>query len=124
MINPSFWKGKRVFVTGHTGFKGSWLSIWLNYLGASVNGYALSPSTSPSLFNIAKVDNLTIGQEISGLNQWDIAFENGLIKGLLGKNFKVSEKLDYVKFIDDYAFIIGSINGNLYHHELLINFSY
>ena len=46
---------------------------------------------------IAKVDNLTIGQEISGLNQWDIAFENGLIKGLLGKNFKVSEKLDYVK---------------------------
>ncbi len=54
-MNPSFWKGKHVLVTGHTGFKGSWLSLWLQSLGAQVTGYALSPPTTPSLFEIAKV---------------------------------------------------------------------
>jgi CDP-glucose 4,6-dehydratase len=50
-----FWEGKRVFVTGHTGFKGSWLSLWLGQLGAEVKGYALEPPTEPSLFAAADV---------------------------------------------------------------------
>ncbi|HUX43108.1 MAG TPA: CDP-glucose 4,6-dehydratase [Rectinemataceae bacterium] len=50
MIDPSFWRKKRVFITGHTGFKGSWLSQWLLMLGAEVRGYALDPPTEPSLF--------------------------------------------------------------------------
>ena len=50
-----FWKGKKVLVTGHTGFKGSWLCLWLQSLGAEVTGYALPPPTSPSLFDVAKV---------------------------------------------------------------------
>lgn len=54
-MNPAFWQGKRVFLTGHTGFKGSWLSLWLQSLGADVTGYALNPPTSPSLFEVAKV---------------------------------------------------------------------
>lgn len=54
-MNPPFWSGKRVFVTGHTGFKGSWLSLWLRQLGAEVTGYALAPPTIPSLFEIAQV---------------------------------------------------------------------
>jgi CDP-glucose 4,6-dehydratase len=58
MIDQKFWQGKRVFLTGHTGFKGGWLSIWLHSLGAEVRGYALNPSTSPSLFNEAKIDTI------------------------------------------------------------------
>ena len=57
MIDQAFWQGKRVFITGHTGFKGSWLSLWLSSLGVEVKGYALSPPTSPSLFDEAKVGN-------------------------------------------------------------------
>lgn len=53
MPDRSFWKGRRVFVTGHTGFKGSWLSLWLNALGADMTGYALDPPTQPSLFQQA-----------------------------------------------------------------------
>ncbi len=54
-VNPDFWRGKRVFLTGHTGFKGGWLSLWLQQLGANVTGYALPPSTQPNLFEIAHV---------------------------------------------------------------------
>jgi CDP-glucose 4,6-dehydratase len=50
-----FWQGKKIFFTGHTGFKGSWLSLWLQTLGAEVTGYALAPPTSPSLFETASV---------------------------------------------------------------------
>jgi len=52
----TFFRGKKVFLTGHTGFKGSWLSLWLNSMGAEVKGYALPPETTPSLYNVARVD--------------------------------------------------------------------
>lgn len=55
MIGPTFWRGRRVLVTGHTGFKGSWLSLWLQALGAEVHGFALDPPTSPALFDLARV---------------------------------------------------------------------
>lgn len=55
MANPQFWSGRRVFLTGHTGFKGSWLSLWLQRLGAEVTGYALDALTQPSLFAQAQV---------------------------------------------------------------------
>lgn len=54
-MNPEFWQGKRVFLTGHTGFKGGWLSLWLQQLGADVTGYALEAPTTPSLFEVANV---------------------------------------------------------------------
>lgn len=56
-MNPAFWWGKRVFLTGHTGFKGSWLALWLQRLGATVTGFALAPPTKPSLFTVADVAN-------------------------------------------------------------------
>jgi CDP-glucose 4,6-dehydratase len=52
------WKGRRVFLTGHTGFKGSWLALWLHQLGAEVTGFALPPPTEPSLFDMARIDEL------------------------------------------------------------------
>ncbi|MGO8990662.1 MAG: CDP-glucose 4,6-dehydratase [bacterium] len=58
MVDRSFWKGRKVFLTGHTGFKGSWLSLWLDRLGANVTGYALDPPTQPSLFEQAEVSGV------------------------------------------------------------------
>lgn len=56
MPSHARWAGKRVFLTGHTGFKGSWLSLWLADLGAEGHGYALAPPTAPSLFAVANVE--------------------------------------------------------------------
>jgi CDP-glucose 4,6-dehydratase len=58
-VNAAFWRGKRVLLTGHTGFKGSWLSLWLRKLGADVAGYALPPASPDNLFHLAAV-----GQEL------------------------------------------------------------
>src|SRR6185437_8743314 len=57
MLSRSFWRHRGVFLTGHTGFKGSWLSLWLDAMGADVTGYALDPPTTPSLFKQANVAN-------------------------------------------------------------------
>ena len=56
MINKDFWSGKKVFITGNTGFKGSWLCLWLISMGAKVTGYALNPPTHPSLYELCKVN--------------------------------------------------------------------
>ncbi|MEM9562771.1 MAG: CDP-glucose 4,6-dehydratase [Actinomycetota bacterium] len=62
--DPTFWAGKKVLVTGHTGFKGTWLSLWLERLGAQVSGLALDPSTDPSMYRLVGNDDVvdsTIG---------------------------------------------------------------
>lgn len=58
VVSPPFWSGRRVLVTGHTGFKGSWLSLWLHSLGAETHGLALDPPTDPSLFEHASIGEL------------------------------------------------------------------
>jgi CDP-glucose 4,6-dehydratase len=69
-MNLEFWKNRRVLVTGHTGFKGSWLSLWLQSLGADVIGYSLSPPTEPNLFDLAGVQNgiVSIFGDVTVLN--------------------------------------------------------
>jgi len=58
MIDRAFWRNKRVFLTGHTGFKGSWLSLWLHSLGAKVTGYALAPTPPVHLFGQCQIDDV------------------------------------------------------------------
>lgn len=62
--DPSFWAGRRVLLTGHTGFKGAWLALWLHRLGARVIGVSLPPSTTPSLAGLAGIDELIQGHSI------------------------------------------------------------
>lgn len=75
--NAEFWRGKKVFLTGHTGFKGSWMSVWLEHLRATVTGYSLAPDTMPALFNelgLAKSMNSVLG-DVRDLTKLRQAFE-------------------------------------------------
>jgi CDP-glucose 4,6-dehydratase len=75
-VNPVFWRDKRVLLTGHTGFKGGWLSLWLQAMGSTVVGYALSPPTKPSLFEVAQVgkDMTSIVEDIRNLDTLKAVF--------------------------------------------------
>lgn len=66
-MNAEFWQGKSVFITGHTGFKGGWLAIWLHQMGARVHGYALAPDTTPNLFAVANVEDALAGHTIADI---------------------------------------------------------
>lgn len=70
-MNTAFWRGRKVFLTGHTGFKGSWLSVWLQMLGAKLTGIALDPPTTPSLFEVSEVakEMVSISCDVRDLNQ-------------------------------------------------------
>lgn len=70
MIDRSFWRGKKVFVTGHSGFKGAWLSIFLHSLGAEVKGYSLAPPTNPSLYDLCRIHEL-VHSEIADIRDGD-----------------------------------------------------
>ncbi|MDZ4726961.1 MAG: CDP-glucose 4,6-dehydratase [Leptospira sp.] len=70
-ISNNFWKNKNVFLTGHTGFKGSWISIWLSSLGAKVHGYSLSPPTSENLFTLASLENIISTSTIGDIRNFE-----------------------------------------------------
>jgi CDP-glucose 4,6-dehydratase len=59
MIDKEFWNGKKVFITGHTGFKGAWLCLWLHSLGAKITGYSLPPLTTPNMFDLCNIIDIT-----------------------------------------------------------------
>lgn len=68
-IDFDFYRGKKVLVTGHTGFKGSWLAIWLHQLGAKVYGYSLQPPTKPSNYELSGVQKLLSGEVIGDIRE-------------------------------------------------------
>ena len=70
LLLNKFWKNKRVFLTGHTGFKGSWLSIFLNLLGAEVKGYSLKPEQKVNLFDLANISNLISSSIIGDIRDY------------------------------------------------------
>ena len=76
VIDTSFWQGRKVFLTGHTGFKGSWMSLWLKQLGAEVTGYSLDPPTSASIFHDVNVEK-SLKQHIHGdINDLELLTES------------------------------------------------
>ena len=77
MIHSSFWSGRRVLLTGHTGFKGSWLALWLLQMGADVCGMSLQPDTSPALFDQLGLLNNLYGHYLG--NICDIKSLNSLV---------------------------------------------
>lgn len=79
-INKEFWKGKKVFLTGHTGFKGSWLTIWLHEMGAKVTGYSVDVPTNPSLFEEAGLEG-KINHILGDVRNYDF-----LMKAIKGAN--------------------------------------
>jgi len=70
MVNKEFWKGKKVLITGHTGFKGSWLCMLLKNMGAEISGYALEPPTNPSLFELCNIEAF-VKSTISDIRDFD-----------------------------------------------------
>jgi len=76
--NSALWQGRSVLVTGHTGFKGGWLALWLHQLGATIHGYALGPPTEPSLFEVARIGALLASDtraDLADLARLKSAFE-------------------------------------------------
>ena len=69
--DATFWHGRRVFVTGHTGFKGAWLCLWLHSMGAEVHGYALAPPTEPSLFEVARLHGILASHTLADVRDLD-----------------------------------------------------
>lgn len=113
MIDTSFWKGKRVLLTGHTGFKGSWLSIWLHELGAEVCGYALEPNTNPSLFQLSNIDQLiksVIGdiRNLDHLKETMLNFQPEIVIHMAAQPLV---RASYENPVDTYAInVMGTVN--------------
>ncbi len=112
-INRSFWTGKKVLLTGHTGFKGSWLSLWLQSLGASLRGVALAPPTSPSLFEVAEVAKgmahcLTDIRDFSALRAHFIEFQPEIVIHMAAQPLV---RLSYQQPIETYATnVMGTVH--------------
>jgi CDP-glucose 4,6-dehydratase len=112
-VCPNFWATKKVIITGHTGFKGSWLTIWLKSLGADICGLSLEPATKPSLFDQAKVSN-GIRHEIQDIRDFDgVArlFNSFKPEIVIHMAAQPLVRLSYEKPIETYATnVMGTVN--------------
>lgn len=113
VIGAQFWRGRRVFLTGHTGFKGSWLSLWLQDLGAEVAGYALGPATDPNLFELARVadgmrSTVADVQDLDSLCREVDSFRPEIVFHLAAQSLV---RRSYVEPVETYATnVMGTVN--------------
>jgi CDP-glucose 4,6-dehydratase len=129
MLNKKFWKGRKVFVTGHTGFKGSWLSLWLEMLGADATGYALDPPTQPSLFEQAKLGEVirTIRGDIRDFDNLKKTISEAKPEVILHMAAQSVVKRGYDDPIETYSSnVMGTVNvfeavRQLGHHCTIVN---
>jgi CDP-glucose 4,6-dehydratase len=112
-MNTLFWHDKRVFLTGHTGFKGGWLSLWLQSLGAKVTGYALNPPTNPSFFEVAKVgkDMQSITSDVRDLDVLKKAINNAAPEIVIHMAAQPLVRYSYANPVETFATnIMGSVH--------------
>jgi CDP-glucose 4,6-dehydratase len=113
MPDRKFWGGRRVFLTGHTGFKGSWMSIWLRALGADVTGYALPPPTQPNLFEQAGVGKLihSISADIRDFQRMKSALEECRPEVIIHMAAQTVVRRGYEDPIETYSTnVMGTVN--------------
>lgn len=113
-MNREFWRGKRVFLTGHTGFKGGWLALWLTDMGAEVHGYALNPPTEPNFFTVTNLQERLANSTIA-----DIRHASALTKAMQAAQPDIVLHLaaqplvrySYVEPVETYAVnVMGTVN--------------
>ena len=113
IVNSTFWNSKKVFLTGHTGFKGSWMSLWLQSMGAIVKGYSLEPNTTPNLYTVASVGtdmDSEIG-DIRDLNQITKSISDFNPDILFHMAAQPLVRLSYQKPVETYTTnVIGTVN--------------
>jgi CDP-glucose 4,6-dehydratase len=112
-VDSNFWKGKKVYLTGHTGFKGSWLSLWLQNMGALVKGYSLDINTKPALFsqaNVAEEMESEIGdiRNLEQLTKSMVSFSPDILIHMAAQPLV---RLSYQEPVDTYTTnVIGTVN--------------
>jgi CDP-glucose 4,6-dehydratase len=112
-VRRDFWRGRRVFITGHTGFKGGWLSLWLQALGARVTGYALEPNTVPSLFEVARVGEgmTSIIADVRDLGRLSRAIRDDQPEVVIHLAAQPLVRLSYQQPVETYAVnVMGTVN--------------
>ncbi len=112
-MKRAFWQDKRVLLTGHNGFKGSWLSLWLQSMGAQVTGYALAPPTNPSLFEVAEVGKgmTNITGDIRDLEHLRAVFDAHRPEIVIHMAAQALVRFSYIEPVETYSTnVIGTVN--------------
>lgn len=112
-MNPAFWESKRVLLTGHTGFKGSWLSLWLQSMGAEIAGYAFAPPTAPSLFEVAEVGKAmtSITGDIRDMDHLGAVFTEHKPEIVIHMAAQPLVRYSYVEPVETYSTnVMGTVN--------------
>lgn len=112
-MNSDFWRGKRVLLTGHTGFKGSWMSLWLQSMGVEVIGYALTPPSSPNLFEVGNVKKAmtSLTGDIRDLSRLRTVFEEYQPEIVIHMAAQSLVRYSYIEPVETYSTnVMGTVN--------------